>query len=174
MGETRGEIADTIHRYPGIHFREITRETDLSSALVQYHLEELRKSEGIVLRRVDRFARYFPRKVLEDLDERGFRILHHVRRAACLDVLLLLLEDGPSRHRDLLADLDIKRSGLSYRLNELRADRIVTRPETGLRYRLSNPDRVRSILDRYDVPSSTRERLAPNPRGILDRLHQTA
>lgn len=170
MGSKQADVLEAVSAYPGIHFRATARETGLSPALTQHHLDQLHREGQIARERVDRFVRYFEVDDRREISVPMLRIVHQLRRRASLEVLYVLLAEGPLRHQPLADRLDLSKGGLSYRLQGLEENGLLARTDDG--YVVPDADDLRELLDRYPVPPSTLDRLAEPAQRAREHLKE--
>lgn len=148
---TRSLIYDAVRRYPGIHIRGLERNLGLSSALVQYHLKKLVIEGYVESHDQGGYGRYYPtqkgksaRVMPEDVPLVGV-----LREEVPLHIALLLLDKGPLTHGELVADLDIAKSTVSYHLAKMAELGIIDRVPGSARLQLPERERVYRLLLTY-------------------------
>jgi predicted transcriptional regulator len=148
---TRTLVYDAIRRYPGIHVRGLERELKVSAALVQYHLKKLEAEGYVEAHDQGGYARYYPtekgkavRITPEDMP-----LLAVLREEVPLHVALLLLDKGPLTHGELVANLGIAKSTVSYHLAKLAETGLVDRVPGTAQIRLVDRERVYRLLLTY-------------------------
>lgn len=90
--KTRRLIYDLILKNPGLHQREILRRTKLSSGVLSYHLNFLKKQELIITRVNRRYTRYY---IKDTVGKNEKEILNVLRQKIPLRIVLILLTPGP-------------------------------------------------------------------------------
>lgn len=115
MTETRARIVDYVETHPGVHFNALTRALDLAPGQVQYHVRDLRDEATLVADGYYGRTHYFPPQF--DDWERGALAL--ARRETARDVLVHLLEAGPSRPAATADSVGVARSTLEHHLDHL-------------------------------------------------------
>lgn len=163
MTDTRERIAAHVEANPGVHFSDLVRELDLAPGQVQYHLRQLD------LTAADLFGRthYFP----PDYDAFDRRVVAAARRETARDVLVTLLERGPTAPATVADDLDIARSTLEWHLDRLVEVGLVrkSRDERGrVTLALARPDETLELLETVDPGLA--ERLVDRFGRLLDEL----
>lgn len=161
--DTRERIAAHVEHNPGVHFSELVRDLDLAPGQVQYHLRRLNVSG------TDLFGRthYFP----PDYDAFDRRVVAAARRETARDILVALLERGPTAPATVADDLDIARSTLEWHLDRLVGVDLVrkVRDERGrVTLALARADETLELLETVD-PGLT-ERLVDRFGRLLDEL----
>jgi len=149
MTEQRARIVAHVVDHPGTHFNELLRELELATGQAQYHLHRLVRQNEI--RRAEFYGRthYFPLEWTEW--ERG--AIAMARRETARDVLLELLERGPSEPQAIADALDVARSTLEWHLDHL-VELDVVRKERDSRNRvtlvLMRPRETMRVLETVD------------------------
>ena len=167
MTHQRERIHDYLSQHPGAHFTALTRALDLAPGQVQYHLKRLRREDRIAEERLYGRTHYYPPET--DPWERG--ALAMVRRETARDVLVYLLEHGPSAPATVADDLDIARSTLEWHLDHLTEQSVVEK-------RRDSRNRVTLVLARpvetarllREVSPSLPERMVDRFERLLDQL----
>ncbi len=146
--ETRRRIYTAISLNPGLHFRELQRQLEISTGLLDYHLKYMEKKELIVSRRDGSYLRYYARnQVPRDMKE----LLPFLRQEITRTILIYLLQNPGAMHGDILQNLTISGATLSYHLKKMTAAGIVERNRVGResRYTVKNPEMVADALITY-------------------------
>lgn len=160
MTDQRTRIAAYVDSHPGVHFNELRRELDLATGQAQYHLHRL-LGDG-TLRRANLYGRthYYPPSCSPW--ERGTIAL--ARRETARDVLVYLIEHGPSRPDDVAEGIDVARSTLEWHLAHL-VEQDVVRKERDAR------NRVTLVLARPEETLRVLRTVAPSLAGaMVDRF----
>jgi predicted transcriptional regulator len=149
--DVRQRVYDAVRRYPGIHLREIDRQTGVSAPLVQYHLRKLVEEGFVELHEQGGYARHYPtakgksaRVEPDDLPLVGL-----LREEVPLHVVLLLLDKGPLTHSRLVEELGNAKSTVSYHLAKLAEAGVVEREPGKAELRLADRERVYRLLLAY-------------------------
>lgn len=167
MTETRTTIATAIERHPGIHFSGLVRQLNLASGQVQYHLRRLQRDNAVVVEELYGKTHYYP-PGYNGWERRAFALL---RRETAGDIVAYLLSNGPTRPATVAADLDIARSTLSWHLNRLENQELISK-------RRDRRNNMRLVLERpmatartlRDVDPSLWEQLVGRFTRLVDRL----
>ncbi|WP_332897465.1 winged helix-turn-helix transcriptional regulator [Haladaptatus sp. CMSO5] len=115
MAHQRDRIFAHIDTHAGLHFNELARQLDLAPGQVQYHTRKLEHQGKIVAESLFGQTHYFT----TGYDPWERRTLALFRRETARDVLVYLLEHGPSRPNAVADALDIARSTLEWHLDNL-------------------------------------------------------
>lgn len=149
--DVRQRVYEAVRRYPGIHLREIERQTGVSAPLAQYHLRKLVDEGFVEVHEQGGYARHYPtargksaRVMPEDLPLVGL-----LRQEVPLHIVLLLLDRGPLTHAQLVEELDIAKSTVSYHLAKLAEAAIVERLSNTHQVQLADRERMYRLLLAY-------------------------
>lgn len=154
----RRRLYATVRDYPGIHVREAARQLGTSMALVEYHLALLREHGLVTVRRDDGYARLYPTDAPAPSPSERERV-GLLRQRLPLRITLALLDDGPTKHKDLAESLGLGKSTLSFHLRKLEAAGLVARDAEG-RFAVRDPPRVLRLLLAYPPTKDLREAFA--------------
>jgi predicted transcriptional regulator len=167
--EVRQRVYDVVRRYPGIHLREIERQSGVSAPLAQYHLRKLVDEGFVEMHEQGGYARHFPtakgkaaRVTPEDVPLVGV-----LREEVPLHIVLLLLDRGPLTHTALVAELGIAKSTVSYHLAKLAEAGVVARAPGEHALRLADRERMYRLLLAYRPTPSLLDAFA----GLWDDLY---
>ena len=160
MTHQRDRIRDHVATHPGRHFNELTRQLDLAPGQVQYHVKKLVRQDRVVADHRYGRTHYFPPEF--DEWERGALALF--RRETARDVLLYLLERGPSDPATVADALGVARSTLEHHLDHLVAQDLVEK-------RRDEKAHVTLVLSRpTDTVRLLREITPSFPERLVDRF----
>lgn len=154
----RRRLYAVVREYPGIHIREAARQLGTSMALVEYHLALLREHGLVTVEKEDRYARLYP----TDAPAPGPGEREQVgllRQRLPLRITLTLLDDGPTKHKDLADGLGLGKSTLSFHLRKLEAAGLVARGDEG-RFAVREPARVLRLLVAFPPTRDLRQAFA--------------
>jgi len=121
--EKRREIYAVIKKNPGLNISKIAEKLNMRVSLLVYHLTYLERYEIVTCVKDGWFKYYYAK---EDLGSKDRQILALLRKEKFLKIVLLILKNPNSAHKDLLPNIDVKRSTLSYYLDKLVKKRIIT------------------------------------------------
>jgi len=160
MTGVRDRIHAHLRTHPGVHVSAVVRELDLARGQVQHHLDALVGEDAVVVERFRGRTHYYPR----GYDGRARRRIAVLRRETARDILVTLVERGPTRPGAVAETLSIARSTLEYHLEALaaadlvakrrddagRVTLVVTAPESALELVAATDPRVTDrVLDRF-------------------------
>lgn len=167
MTETRTTIATEIKRHPGIHFSGLVRRLNLAPGQVQYHLRRLQGDDTVVVEELYGKTHYYP----PGYDPWERRAVALLRRETAGGIVAYLLANGSTRPATVAADLDIARSTLSWHLDRLEDQELVSKRRddpNGMRLVLERPMATARIL--HDVDPSLWEQLVGRFTRLVDQL----
>lgn len=165
MTDSRSRIAHRIETDPGIHFNALARDLQLAPGQVQYHVRQLRE-DGTVLRHHQYgHTHYYP----PEYDEWERRVLALLRRETARDILVYLLNYGPTVPQTVADELGIARSTLEWQLERLTEQDLVhkdrdTRNHVTLI--LVNPTETAELLS--EIEPTVPERMVDRFTRLLD------
>jgi len=114
--ETRRKIYDLVAKNPGLHLSKIAEILHMRISLVEYHLIYLVKNQIVIPVKESGYLRFYVKGKVGIEDK---RILALLRQDVPLKIMLYLLKNATSRHKDLLRNIDVAPSTLSYHLKKL-------------------------------------------------------
>ncbi len=114
--EVRRKIFELIKSNPGIHLSKIASLLGMRVSHVEYHVAFLQKHEMIRHEKVSGLLRFYVSGQIGSSDK---RLLFVLRQKSLLEIVLFVLKNGPCQHKDILAEIDLSASTLSYHLKKL-------------------------------------------------------
>ncbi len=114
--ETRRKIHDLISKNPGLHLSKIAEILKMGTSLVDYHLIYLEKNEIVNFVKESGYVRYYIKGKIGFEDK---KILSILRQEIPLKIILYLLKTKILQHKEILQNLNIAPSTLSYHLKKL-------------------------------------------------------
>jgi predicted transcriptional regulator len=163
----RAEIESFVADNPGVHFSELRRRLELATGQVQYHLRRLCRADR--LHREEHYGRthYYP----PECQQWERAALATLRRETARDVVVYLVETGPSAPATVADDLDIARSTLEFHLDRLTDHDLVAkrRDDAGtVTLAVPAPDDTVAVL--REVDPTVADRLVDRFTRLLDAL----
>ena len=161
----RTKLTELIEKNPGIQFRDIMRQTKLKNGVLSHHLRILEKTESILVERVPRQTRFYPR----NFSEEESKVAKALRRKTPRDIIYTLMlndvEDNNKRglkFGQIVDNVSKSPSTVSIYLSQLLRDRIVKITldyDHKKRYRLLNKKLIDRLIEdhhpgRLDNPVS--------------------
>jgi predicted transcriptional regulator len=146
--DTRKRIYSLIESTPGVHFREISRRLEIPMGVVEYHLHFLLKKDMIIARKEGRYKRYYTEGKVGSRDK---RVLAFLRKDVPRKILMYLMLEPGSRHRDLKDELKISGSTLTFHLKKMIKKEVVKEEESdgSKRFYVVDPEAVSRTLISY-------------------------
>jgi predicted transcriptional regulator len=114
--KTRRKIYNLIIKNPGLHLSKIAYLCNMRVSLVEYHLTYMEKSGVISSAKYKGYKRYYIKGKIGREDKKFLSIL---RQEIPLRVTLFLLKEENAQHKDILKNVNISASTLSYHLKKL-------------------------------------------------------
>jgi predicted transcriptional regulator len=114
--ESRRKIYDVISKNPGVHLSKIADLLQMRISHVEYHVNYLEKHDIITVEKVTGYKRFYIRGTIGFQDKRYLSIL---RQKTLLHIILFLLKNEVVQHKDILENVTVSASTLSYHLNKL-------------------------------------------------------
>lgn len=135
--ETRRNLYEIIKNNPGLHLREISRQSGLLPSLVEYHIRYLVKYDLVYSAKEQNYLRFYCSKSPANngysipLNNRQKKILHLLRKNVALKIVYLILRKNSVKHKDILDEIDKSGSTLSYYLDKMVKADILKHTRTG-------------------------------------------
>lgn len=115
--DSRREIYELVEDQPGVHLSKIADMLEMNVSLAEYHLRFLEKNDLIKSVKKKGYKRYFPTKEMVEPEDK--EILFELRKEVPLTIVFLLIENERMTHKEILKEMDIAKSTLSYHLKKL-------------------------------------------------------
>lgn len=145
--ETRRKIYDLVSRNPGLHLSKIAEILKMRTSLVEYHLLFLKKNNAIRVVKQSGYTRYYVEGSIGISDKKTLSIL---RQEIPLQVVIYLIKNDDSPHKDILKNVDVSPSTLSYHLKKMTDNGIIHLNEDKKNvYTLSNKEEIVKLLMNY-------------------------
>lgn len=146
----RRRLWELIGAAPGLHLRELQRQSRAATGETVYHLDVLERHGLIRSERFGGLRRFFSPEVAAE-DRAVFAALHSPARR---QIVLLLLAEGRLTHRWLVEATRLAPSTLTWHLRHLRQSGVLEMEPDESAYMLVRPAAVRNLLLRYRVTFS--------------------
>ncbi|OLS20604.1 MAG: hypothetical protein HeimC3_39860 [Candidatus Heimdallarchaeota archaeon LC_3] len=158
-GDLKEIILTTIDKYPGLSLRELSRELDISSSLMKYHIDSLNNEHKIVGVRDQKAIRFFLTD--QQISEEEFKTLKLLRNPVILEFIVLFLEsfegDDPNTLRGILRNNDLykklrfnSKGTISYYLKKLLEEKIIIKvADMSNSYQLQDRDKIKGLILLY-------------------------
>lgn len=146
--KTRRQIYNHILKHPGLHEREISRQLNIPLGTVDYHLFFLKKRGLVTDRSNGRYTRYY---VMGKIGTKDKKIIAVLRQNMFRKVIVFLLLNPDSFHREICNHLGLAPSTISFHLNRLADLYIINRVQIGreTKYNIEEPEYVSDLLITY-------------------------
>lgn len=159
---SRRRIFECVSAHPGAHLRDVARRCTMPLGTSLYHLDYLETSGLVVSRRDGRYKRYFASHTVGRREKEVLSLLRHDAPRRLVEALLVR---GPSTQRDLCDAVGVSRSTVSFHLNRLVVDQVVTRtprrPEAT--YEVAEPAFTSELLTRFSESLRSAPAATPTP-----------
>jgi predicted transcriptional regulator len=146
--ETRRKIFDIISKNPGLHLSKIAKLLQMRISHVEYHVNYLEKHELITIEKSTGYKRSYIKGTIGTQDKRYLSVL---RQKTLLHIVLFLLKKQTVQHKEILENVAVSPSTLSYHLNKLVKHDIVEVQRYGEHkgYQLKNREEIITWLIQY-------------------------
>jgi len=144
----RRKIYNLIKKNPGLHAKKISEILTVKGQLADYHLLYLER-EGIINGiKEEGYRRYYVKGKIGILDRKRIAIL---RQEIPLKIVLFLLKNPNSQHKEIYEQFQIAKSTLSYHLKKLVRCNIISENFGGKdkRYKVTDEKEIITLLIRY-------------------------
>jgi len=146
--ETRRKIYDTILKNPGLHLSKIADLLQMRISHVEYHVHYLEKHDIVTTDKSTGFLRFYIKGTIGIQDKRYLSIL---RQKTLLRIVIFLLKKEPVKRMDILENVTVSNSTLSYHLKKLVKNNIIEIQGQGENkgYQLKNKEEIVKWLIQY-------------------------
>ena len=154
--EIRKKIYNLIKENPGLHANKIAKLLSISGQLADYHLAYLERNEMIVAVKEGGFRRYYVKGTTGFNEQKRISILQH---ETPLKIVLFLLQYPSSTHKEILEQIEVAKSTLTYHLTKLIKHDIVsvTVQENEKTYEVVNEKKIIELLTEYKLDFQTED-----------------
>jgi len=146
--ESRGKLYNLILKYPGLHFRKISRELNIPPTTLKYHLDYLRRGKLITQKREGKYLRYYvsDKESVEDK-----QILDVLRKDSARKIVVFLLTNPNSTRVKISRRLNKRPSTITFHLKKLLELGVIERGGCGknIQYSLKNYGHMYNLLINY-------------------------
>ncbi len=150
MAHTRRKILDLIMSNPGLHFSKIAGLLNMRLSLAEYHLRNMEQDHVIIAAKdVGYYKRFFAAGINIGVQER--KIISLLREDVPLKIVIFLLQHPAAKHKEILKNIGITSSTLSYHLNKLVEYEVLESPtyENEKGYRIKNKEQLLVLLKNF-------------------------
>lgn len=166
MTDHRRRLEHAITTHPGIHFNGLVRELELARGQVQFHLRHLLGEGSIEQASLYGRTHYFPPGV--GAFERG--ALAVLRRETARDIMVILLDEGPTRPAAVSDALGIARSTLAWHVDHLVEQGLVEKDRSGGRVTLVPTRATETVRLLAAIEPSLPERMVDRFTRLVDQF----
>ncbi|UCH89356.1 MAG: winged helix-turn-helix transcriptional regulator [Thermoplasmata archaeon] len=141
-------IYEFIEGNPGMHLREISRELNIHSSTLRYHLGYLEK-KGLIISKKEENVRIF--FIADKLSSEDKNITPLLQQKRFRDIILFIIISDETTHSEIYKKLSMKPSTLSKYIGILESRRIVKHTKSGREkhYYIEDEQRVMELLLTY-------------------------
>lgn len=126
---TRLEIYNYVKNNPGIHFRGICNNLDLSIGLVQYHLNVLKHAGLLSVYNDGQCRRYFESNAYAITDVKMISLLRH---DTTRKILTVLSQNSRILHKNLAQTVGLSSQALTWQMNQLKQTGLIDAAQQGM------------------------------------------
>ena len=158
----REKVFKTISNFPGLRFFQLKTQTGLSNGTLQHHVNNLIKTEKIHAHYDNAVPRYF----MPEIDESSKIIIQRLSQNTTSKIIKLLLKKECQTFSQLVKYTKKSPGTVSLYKNKMVADKIIVgttedcknckNSSMKIKYRLSDPEKVRSLVLEYGKTSVRR------------------
>ena len=155
-------VLDKITKFPGLRFYELKKETGFANGTLQHHVNSLVKIKKITAHYDNAIPRYF----VPDVDETSKVLIQRLSQNTTSKIIKLLLKKECQTFSQLVKYTKKSPGTVSLYKNKMVADKIIIgttedcknckNNSMKIKYRLVEPERVRSLVLEYGKTSVRR------------------
>jgi len=155
-------VLDKITKFPGLRFYELKKETGFANGTLQHHVNSLVKIKKITAHYDNAIPRYF----VPDVDETSKVLIQRLSQNTTSKIIKLLLKKECQTFSQLVKYTKKSPGTVSLYKNKMVADKIIVgttedcknckNSSMKIKYRLVEPERVRSLVLEYGKTSVRR------------------
>jgi len=120
--EIRRQVYQFILKYPGFHFRELSRKLKIPKTTLAFHLNLLEKRGFIVFKSEDRYSRFYVTKNFGRLEK---KVIHILRQETPRNIVLYIGWLASASQAELSRELELTAKTIEKHLKRLVAIGIV-------------------------------------------------
>jgi DNA-binding transcriptional ArsR family regulator len=126
--QTRSKIIDFILEYPGMHFNELLRATEISAGHLAWHLDILETYKIITKQRVGQYLTYYAFLHDNPLSKLDLKLQ---KSQTTLEILQLIRENPGIYQNDIAKRVGLKHNTLKYHLDKLQEAQVIRKEQRG-------------------------------------------
>ncbi len=153
-------IISEIKNNPGIRFRELMKQINVTNGVMSYYLRKLEKSESIRIERTPRVSRFYS----SDLSEDEANLVKRLRQETPKKILVALVEHDKLTFQEVVSKISKAPSTTSFYLNQLIQDNIIGTRKSDFvkRYYSIEKKRIANLIEEYhpDIIEQSSDNLA--------------
>ena len=147
--EIRRKIHELLEKNPGLHLSKIAEMLSLRISHVEYHLLYMEKNELITTTKEKGYTRYYLSGI--EIGTKEKKILAILRQEVPLRIVLLIIKKKKAKHGELLTEVDVAASTLSYHLKKMVNKELltITINKGEKEYSVNNEKEIIQIIIKY-------------------------
>ena len=149
-----------IKKNPGIRFRELMKQVNVSNGVMSYYLRKLEQNKSIRIERTPRVARFYS----YDLSENEAKLVKRLRQETPKKILVALVKNDKLTFQELVSEIGKAPSTTSFYLNQLIQDNIIgtTKSDFIKKYFNIEKKRIGNLIEEYhpDIIEEASDNLA--------------
>jgi predicted transcriptional regulator len=146
----RFNIFYVIYQLPGIHFRELQRKMKIGTGHLLFHIGHLKKMGLIRTSQDGQYLRFYSNGEIDNQDK---RIIEISRQKNISKILSMLVKQGTIQYSDLVNELNLSLSTVSWHLKKLIDNNIIVKYTRGRKsyYALYDPVLIKKVVTKYNL-----------------------
>ena len=141
-------IYNTILKYPGLHFRELSRKLNIPKSTLEYHLRLLIKQNLIISESEKKYTRYYGLNNVGEVDKKLLKIL---RQDMPFKIIQFLYLNPKSSQTKICEYIEKDPSTISFHLDKLKNIDLVEINPNGkkIECKIKNEENLKKFLLKY-------------------------
>jgi len=148
---TRRDVYDLVVDNPGLSLTSVAEKLKMGISLARYHLNYLEKKGLVSSVKEEGYKRYYSKSSEMGVSEK--KLLALFRQEIPLKIVFLLLQKNHMQHKEILKHFDFAPSTLTYHLNKLLRDEVISVQKYGEEkgYLIADKKIVIEFLRKYKI-----------------------